>query len=102
MVVAGITIHVKPEFIDAFIAATLDNHRNSIKEPGNRRFDFLRSRNDPNRFFLYEVFVDQAAVEAHKQTAHYARWRDTVKDMMAQTREGVPYEIIAPADPARW
>ena len=102
MVVAGITIHVKPECVDAFITATLDNHRNSIREPGNRRFDFLRSKQDPNRFFLYEVFADQAASDAHKLTAHYAKWRDTVKDMMAQAREGVPYDIVAPEDSKRW
>ena len=102
MVVAGITIFVKPECVEAFIAATLDNHRHSVREPGNRRFDFLRSQRDPNRFFLYEVFVDQAAADAHKQTAHYLRWRDTVKEMMAQTREGVPYAVIAPANETAW
>lgn len=102
MVVAGITIHVKPECVDAFLAATLDNHRHTRQEPGNRRFDVLRRTDDPCSFFLYEVFVDQAAVEAHKQTAHYHRWREAVTDMMAQPRVGIAYTPLAPVDPQTW
>jgi autoinducer 2-degrading protein len=71
MIVTIVHVWVKPEHADAFIEATLDNHRHSIAEPGNRRFDFLRDANDPNKFTLYEAYETQEAVLAHKETAHY-------------------------------
>jgi len=86
MYVVVVNIHVKPEAVDAFIAATADNHRNTRKEPENFRFDVLRRNDDPNRFVLYEVYTSEAAFAAHQQTAHYAVWRDTVAPMMAEPR----------------
>lgn len=88
--------------VEAFVEATLDNHRHSIKEPGNLRFDVLASVQDPNEFLLYEVYATQADADAHKQTDHYARWRDTVAPMMDAPRVGVPYRPLAPADAAHW
>lgn len=102
MVVACITVYVKAECVPDFIAATLENHRNSVREPGNLRFDFLQCSSDPTRFFLYEVYHEQAAADAHKLTAHYAQWRDTVKDMMARPREGLAHTILAPLDERQW
>ena len=89
MYVVSVTIHVKPEFVERFIAATLDNARNIRREPGNLRFDVSRAEEDPNRFLLYEVYRAKEDFAAHQKTAHYARWRDAVTDWMAQPRQGV-------------
>jgi (4S)-4-hydroxy-5-phosphonooxypentane-2,3-dione isomerase len=95
-------VYVKAEHRDAFIQATLDNARNSTQEPGNLRFDVLQQADDPNRFMLYEVYQDAAAADAHKQTAHYARWRDTVMDWMLEPRKGVRHVVLAPTEPEHW
>lgn len=95
-------VHVKPECTDAFIEATLENGRNTVREPGNLRFDVIRQMDDPNRFILYEVWRDTDGMNAHKETPHYAVWRDTVADMMAEPRKGVKHEALFPSDPADW
>lgn len=90
-------VEVKPEFIAAFITATRHNHLASIAEAGNRRFDVLQSAAQPTQFVLYEAYVDAAAAQAHKTTAHYLTWRDTVAPWMAQPRQGVNYTALFPA-----
>lgn len=90
-------VRVKPETVDAFIEACRLNHLASTREPGNRRFDILQDAEDPTRFMLYEAYVDADAAAAHKQTAHYATWRDTVADMMAEPRRGEPFVGLFPA-----
>ncbi len=84
-----VSIHVKAEFVEPFLAATLDNARNTRLEPGNLRFDVLHQEEDPTRFFLYEIYRQKADLAFHHQTTHYARWRDTVNDWMAERRIGV-------------
>ncbi len=96
MQVTIVHVHVKPECVDAFIAASRANHEASVQEPGNRRFDVLQSADNPARFVLYEAYASAADAAAHKQTAHYATWRDTVADMMAEPRKGVPYTGLLP------
>ena len=95
-------VHVKPEFREAFIDATLENGRGAIQEPGNLRFDVLQQADDPNRFVLYEVYRDAEAANAHKQTPHYARWRDTVGEWMAEPRQGVQYVAMFPPSESQW
>jgi (4S)-4-hydroxy-5-phosphonooxypentane-2,3-dione isomerase len=102
MIVNVVTVFVRPEHIDAFIAATRANHQGSRTEPGNYRFDILQSAQDPSRFLLYEVFASQEAVEAHRKTDHYLAWRAQVEPWMARPREGVPHKVIAPSDPSDW
>ena len=89
MVVTCVHVHVRPEAVDAFIEASVENHKQSVKEPGNLRFDFVRQADDPSRFMMYEAYESEAAVAAHKETPHYLKWRDTVKDMMAEPRYGI-------------
>ncbi len=96
-----VSVHVKPEAVDAFIAATLDNVKNSVQEPGIARFDFIQQADDPTRFMLIEVYRDAEAPARHKETAHYLRWRDAVADMMAEPRSGVRYTPIFP-DATAW
>jgi (4S)-4-hydroxy-5-phosphonooxypentane-2,3-dione isomerase len=96
MHVTLVHVHVKPERIEDFIAASRANHEGSIAEPGNRRFDVLQDPQDPGHFVLYEAYATPADAAAHKQTAHYAQWRDTVADMMAAPREGVPMVGLFP------
>jgi (4S)-4-hydroxy-5-phosphonooxypentane-2,3-dione isomerase len=95
MHVTLVNVHVKPEHIDAFTVATRANHAGSIREPGNLRFDVLRANSDPSRFILYEVYRDAAAAAAHRETAHYLAWRETVADWLAEPRIGVAYEAVA-------
>ncbi len=98
MHVTLVHIHVKPGYIDAFIAASRANHEASVQEPGNRRFDVLQNPADSGHFILYEAYASAADAAAHKQTAHYAVWRDTVADMMAEPRQGVPMTGLFPGD----
>ena len=98
MLVVHVHVHVKPECIEAFRLATLDNARNSVLEPGVARFDVVQQADNPARFTLVEVYRNVEAAAAHKTTAHYARWRDTVADMMAEPRSSVKYDAVFPAD----
>ena len=97
MHVTLVHVRVKPEAIDAFIAATRANHEASIREPGNRRFDVLQAPNDPARFILYEAYASADDAVAHKATAHYLAWRDAVTSMMAEPRRGEPMNGLFPA-----
>lgn len=96
MHVTLVHVHVKPEKVQEFIAATRENHLASVKEEGNRRFDVLQSVDDPTRFILYEAYRDEEAAAAHKNTPHYLKWRETVADWMAEPRQGVRYIGLFP------
>ncbi len=78
MVVTIVEVHVKPENIEPFITATTENHKGSIKERGNIRFDVLQSPQDPSLFLLYEAYDSEKSAAAHKTTSHYLKWRDSV------------------------
>jgi (4S)-4-hydroxy-5-phosphonooxypentane-2,3-dione isomerase len=98
LVIVHVHVHVKPEAVEAFRAATLDNARHSVDEPGVARFDVIQSVEDPSRFVLVEVYRSPEAQAAHKQTAHYPRWRDTVAGMMAEPRSSARFVNVFPAD----
>lgn len=97
MHVTLVHVHVRPQDIDAFIEASRLNHESSIKEPGNRRFDVLQDPAEPTHFILYEAYASETDARAHKTTAHYLSWRETVADMMARPREGIPMTGRYPA-----
>ena len=97
MHVTLVHVHIKPEALDAFIAACRLNHEGSIAEAGNRRFDILQDAEDPTHFVLYEAYASAADAKAHKETAHYHAWRETVADMMAKPREGLSFVGLFPA-----
>ena len=96
MQVTIVHVHVKDQHINAFIEACRINHEASIKENGNRRFDILQLADDPTRFVLSEAYANKEDATAHKQTAHYLTWRDTVADWMASPRQGIPYTGLFP------
>jgi quinol monooxygenase YgiN len=98
MLIVHVHVHVKTEFAGAFREASLDNARNSVREPGIARFDVIQQSDDPTRFVLVEVYRTPEAAAAHKETAHYARWRDTVAHMMAEPRSSVKYTNLFPGD----
>ena len=91
-------VHVKPEFVDAFKQASLENASSSVKEEGIARFDVVQQSDDPTRFVLVEVYKTAEAPAAHKETTHYLKWRDTVAEMMAEPRQGIKYSNIFPDD----
>ena len=96
MHVTLVHVQVKPEHVAEFLAATRRNHEASIREPGNRRFDVLQVPDEPSRFVLYEAYATAADAAAHKQTAHYAAWRDAVAPWMAAPRRGEPLTGLLP------
>jgi quinol monooxygenase YgiN len=98
MQIVHVHVNVKPEFIEAFKQATIENASNSVKEAGIARFDVLQQTDDPTRFILVEIYKSADAPGAHKETAHYKRWRDTVMPMMAEPRQGIKYSNIFPGD----
>jgi len=102
MIVTCVHIRVKKDLADRFISATIDNHRESVKEPGNLRFDVIQMADDPCQFMLYEAYESEQDSADHKLTQHYAIWRDTVADYMAEPRKGIKYKIIEPDDPSKW
>jgi len=98
MLVVHVHVHVKPEFIEAFKQATIENARHSLREAGIARFDLIQSTDDPTRFILVEVYRTDEAPAQHKETAHYRVWRDAVTPMMAEARTSVKYSNAFPPD----
>lgn len=96
MHVTLVNVSVKPGRVNDFIEASRANHEGSVREPGNRRFDILQDPGDPTRFILYEAYVSADDAAAHKQTPHYLAWRDAVAEMMAEPRQGIPYNGLFP------
>ena len=101
MLVVQVHVHVKPEAVDAFLAATLENARHSVEEPGVVRFDVLQEAEDRTRFQLLEIYRTAEDPARHKATPHYAAWRDAVEPMMAGPRRSVKLAAHFPAA-ARW
>jgi len=96
MLIVHVFVQVKADRVDAFRAATVENARSSVAEPGVARFDVIVEQDDPTRFVLVEVYRTAEDPARHKETAHYQKWRDTVADMMAQPRSSVKYANIFP------
>jgi quinol monooxygenase YgiN len=98
MLILIVNIHVKADRIEAFREATVENARHSRQEPGIANFDVLQQADDPSRFALFEVYRDQAATVAHKETAHYHAWLQKVDDMFAEPRTRALYTNVYPDD----
>lgn len=96
MFIAHVFVHVKKDQVEAFKAATIENARNSVQEPGIARFDVIQEQDDPTRFVLVEVYRTADDPAHHKDTAHYLKWRDTVAEMMAEPRSAVKYNNVYP------
>jgi (4S)-4-hydroxy-5-phosphonooxypentane-2,3-dione isomerase len=102
MIVTCVYLKIKPDKIKGFIEVTSANHKESVKESGNLRFDLIQRADDPCQFMLYEAYESEAAAATHKTTAHYLKWRDLAEDFMAEPRVGVRYNIIEPSDRSKW
>jgi autoinducer 2-degrading protein len=98
MLIVQVHVRVKPEFIDDFKAASVENARQSAQEPGIARFEVIQQADDPARFILVEVYRTPEAPAQHKETAHYQAWRDKVAHMMAEPRASVKYTNIYPGE----
>jgi autoinducer 2-degrading protein len=101
MLVVHVHVHVKPGSAEPFAEATRENARNSVQEPGVVRFDVIRQEDDGDRFVLVEIYRTAGDPALHKQTAHYATWRDAVEPMMAEPRRSVKYAAVFP-EPLDW
>lgn len=94
-----VPLRVKPEMREKFLAAAHDDSTCSVRdEPGCMRFDVLQDNSDPNRFFFYEVYRDEAAVEAHRASAHYARWRAVASEVLAEPTTASRCTTLFPKD----
>jgi len=102
MIVTLVHVWVKEQHIEDFKNASIENHKESINEPGNLRFDVLQDDSDPSKFVLYEAYESEEASAEHKKTIHYLTWRERVADWMAQPRQGVKHRILAPMDKGLW
>jgi (4S)-4-hydroxy-5-phosphonooxypentane-2,3-dione isomerase len=100
LLIVHVHVRVKPDCVEAFRAATLANAAASLEEPGIARFDVCQQADEPTRFVLVEVYRDPEAPARHKETAHYAAWRDTVAAMMAEPRQSVKFTNHFPSDDA--
>ena len=98
MLIVHVHVHVKPECIEAFRQATIENARASVQEAGIARFDFAQQQDDATKFVLVEAYRTAEAPMKHKETAHYAKWRDTVASMMAVPRSSIKYANVFPPD----
>lgn len=98
MYIVHVHVHVKPEDVDDFVEATIENARNSVREPGIARFDFIQDLDDPTKFVLIEVYRTPDDPAAHKETAHYNIWREKVANMMAEPRQSVKFANVFPDD----
>ena len=96
MLIVHVFVNVKPEQVEAFRVASLENARNSVQEPGIARFDIIRQQDDPTRFVLVEAYRTSEDPSKHKETSHYQKWRDTVADMMAEPRTSIKYTNVFP------
>lgn len=96
MYVTIVYVDVKTDFVEDFKEACQKNHESSILESGNLRFDILQMHENPSQFVLYEAYDNEKAAKAHKETQHYALWRETVADWMASPRKGVVYDGLCP------
>lgn len=96
MFIVHVFVHVKPDRIEEFKKATLENARNSVLEPGIARFDVVQHLEDPARFILVEVYRTPEDPARHKETAHYQTWRDTVENMMAESRTSIKLTNLFP------
>ena len=101
MFIVHVFVHVRPDQVEAFKTATIENARNSAQEPGIARFDVVQQQDDRTRFVLVEVYRDASAPTHHKETAHYKKWRDAVEAMMAEPRTSVKFDNVFPDD-ERW
>ena len=98
MRIVHVFVHVKADCVEAFEAASIENARMSVREPGIARFDVIQQADDPTRFVLVEVYRTAEDPARHKNTPHYAKWRDTVADMMAEPRSAVNYQNVWPGE----
>jgi autoinducer 2-degrading protein len=96
MLIVHVFVHVKADQVEAFKAASVENARDSIEEPGVARFDLIQQQDDPTRFVLVEVYRTSDDPARHKETAHYQKWRDAVAEMMAEPRTSVKYVSVFP------
>ena len=96
MYIVLVYISVNPKDVDPFVQSTLENAKNSRLEPGVARFDVIQEKEDPTKFVLIEAYLTPEAAAKHKETSHYARWRDQVADMMAEPRKSVKYSNVSP------
>lgn len=102
MVILHVTVQVKPEHAREFLEAVRHDAEHSEKdEPGCLRFDVVQDRDDPNRFYYYEVYKDEAALESHRQSSHFKLYAEKTQSWLAAPPERRFGKNVIPTD-AQW
>lgn len=102
MIVTFVHIWVKEPYIQKFIEISRENHKCSVKEPGNLRFDILQDASNPTKFTFYEAYESEESVSDHKKTPHYLKWKDTVAEWMDRPRQGIRHKVLFPEEKSAW
>lgn len=98
MYIVHVHVHVRPEFVKSLERISLENARNSLREPGIARFDVIHQADDPSYFELIEVYRTPTNSASHKTTAHYNKWRELVEPMLVEPRTRTIYKNLFPSD----
>ena len=98
MIIVHVYLHAKEEMINAFKEANIKNAKSSVQEPGILRFDVMQQGDDPLRFLLVEIYKNEKAISAHKETAHYAEWVKVAEPKLAEPRVKTIYRNLFPDD----
>ena len=94
-----VSLKVKPELRDSFLAAAEDDSTCSVRdEPGCLRFDVSQDNADPNHFYFYEVYQDEDAFQAHGQAPHFARWRAAAAEVLVEPANATRCTTVSPRD----
>jgi autoinducer 2-degrading protein len=102
MFIMQVSIQVKPEYIEAFKAASLANGQGAVAEAANWRFELFQQADDPTRFMLLEIYDTPAGLDAHRQTPHFQTWLATVQEMFVVQRTRTDWQAIFPQEPSYW
>ena len=99
MIILLVTIQVKPEHVAEFKEiARYDAEHSEHDEAGCLRFDVIQDKDDPHRFYLYEVYRDEAALEAHRQTPHFKHYLEKSQGWLAAPPERRYGRNLVPSD----
>jgi autoinducer 2-degrading protein len=94
MYVNAVDLDILPAERDNFLAAIKENGAAAVTEPGCKRFDILNLASDPNHFLLYEVYENEAALKAHRETDHFKKFAAAAAKMVAK-RDARPMSVVA-------
>ncbi|HVJ48433.1 putative quinol monooxygenase [Desulfitobacterium sp.] len=95
MLIVHVFFHVKPEQVEEFKKASMENAQDSIKETGVISFDVLQQQDDSSRLLFVEIYRAPHDQSKHRETEHYKKWRQSIEDMLAEPYTAIKYNNIS-------